>query len=357
MINWLKKHFIPHDDNDHQPHFLRTKNVQLLILAVFVIQLGVLVLPSVANLTPARSFMALVLPSVLDDLTNQNRQNAHLATLTVNPELNRVAELKAQDMAEKGYFAHVSPEGKTPWYWFNLVGYKYEYAGENLAVDFTDSTDVAIAWMNSPTHKANIVKNAYTEIGTGVATGTYQGNPTIFVAQVFARPKSTDDLISEASVKNVTSSSEALEGKSTSSKVLGASVKNIDAVGTTSVKSAITATPASTSSVSLSTTSAVISSLGSATAKPYKKSDFWTRIISSPRHISNIILIILGLLVILAIGFKLFIRMDKKHPILITNGLIVLILIFTVYVADSCIIRSNTNTNTSFFSFDEVSSK
>ena len=210
MINWLKKHFIPHDDNDHQPHFLRTKNVQLLILAVFVIQLGVLVLPSVANLTPARSFMALVLPSVLDDLTNQNRQNAHLATLTVNPELNRVAELKAQDMAEKGYFAHVSPEGKTPWYWFNLVGYKYEYAGENLAVDFTDSTDVAIAWMNSPTHKANIVKNAYTEIGTGVATGTYQGNPTIFVAQVFAKPKSTIDIVTDAVFLNVSSSSEVV---------------------------------------------------------------------------------------------------------------------------------------------------
>lgn len=97
--------------------------------------------------------------------------------------------MKAQDMATKGYFAHTSPEGKkTPWYWLKQVGYQYQYAGENLAINFTDSKDVTNAWMNSPTHKANIVKDKYTEVGTGIATGLYEGRETVFVAQVYANP-------------------------------------------------------------------------------------------------------------------------------------------------------------------------
>jgi hypothetical protein len=102
--------------------------------------------------------------------------------------LDKAATMKATDMATKGYFAHVSPEGKKPWNWLQEVEYKYQYAGENLAVNFKDSEDVTVAWMNSPTHKANIVKAQYTEIGTGVATGTYNGVKSVYVAQVFAKP-------------------------------------------------------------------------------------------------------------------------------------------------------------------------
>ena len=41
-------------------------------------------------------------------------------------------------------------EGKTPWYWFGEVGYDFRFAGENLAVYFSDSVEVERAWMNSP---------------------------------------------------------------------------------------------------------------------------------------------------------------------------------------------------------------
>lgn len=375
MIKWFKKHFIPHDGNDHQPHFLRTKNVQLLILAIFVIQLGVLVLPFISQFSPAKNFMASVLPAVLDDLTNKNRQNAHLATLTVSPELNRVAELKAQDMANKSYFAHVSPEGKNPWYWFDRVGYKYEYAGENLAVDFTDSVDVAIAWMNSPTHKANIVKNAYTEIGTGVATGTYQGNPTIFVAQVFAKPAlvpvsapvSASASVSASAPAKLNGSSvlnggEKVTTEASSTRVLGATVSSANSKGVGRTASSTASGTASSvfaiaSSSPDGSSSLVVSSLDSTPGKPYKKAGLFAKFASSPRRISNIILSILGILVLLAIGFKLFIRMDKKHPILITNGLIVLILIFTVYVTDNYIAQNKMESNTSFMNFDASNSK
>jgi len=92
-------------------------------------------------------------------------------------------------MASKGYFAHYSPSGLSPWYWFTKAGYSYKKAGENLAVNFKDSDDVVRAWMNSPTHKANIVKEGYTEIGIGIAEGVYQGKKATFVVQLFAAPQ------------------------------------------------------------------------------------------------------------------------------------------------------------------------
>ena len=307
MIKWFKKHFIPHEGNDHQPHFLRGKNIRFVVLIVFLIELGVFTLPYVSVLNPANNnFIAAVLPAVLDNLSNQKRQSQHLTVLSISPLLNKVAELKAKDMADKSYFAHISPDGKTPWYWFNLVGYKYDYAGENLAVDFTDSQDVTTAWMNSPTHRANIVKNAYTEMGTGIASGTFEGRPTVFVAQVYGRPKNF--VIVNGATKVVTNILTA-----STSKVLGASTEVTTVAG-----------PSTT---------------------------IFEKYLTSPRHIANIVFIILGILVALALFFKLFIRMDKKHPILITNGLIVLVLIIGVYSVNNYMAKSKTATNTSFIGF------
>jgi hypothetical protein len=96
--------------------------------------------------------------------------------------------MKAEDMAAKGYFAHESPEGLTPWYWFKEAGYQYAYAGENLAVHFTDSTAVVDAWLKSPAHRANVMNGNYTEIGIGTAKGTFEGVDTVFVVQLFGTP-------------------------------------------------------------------------------------------------------------------------------------------------------------------------
>lgn len=53
---------------------------------------------------------------------------------------------------------------------------------------FVDSQDVVNAWMASPTHRANIVKPQYTQIGVGIAQGMYEGQPATFVAQYFGSP-------------------------------------------------------------------------------------------------------------------------------------------------------------------------
>ena len=135
--------------------------------------------------------MAAVISAVLVDLANEDRKDEDLGMLTRNPVLDEAAQAKADDMAEKGYFAHNSPDGKTSWHWFREAGYSFSYAGENLAVDFTDSDDVEDAWMDSPTHRANILNGKFTEIGIATAVGTYKGQKTTFVVQMFGTPAKT----------------------------------------------------------------------------------------------------------------------------------------------------------------------
>ena len=186
-ISMLQKHFIPKESNNHRPHILRKESIRQILILVIVCEM--IAFAGAGLLRFDGTFgTASVIPLVLSDLTNKERQEQNLGALTVNETLNKAAQLKAEDMATKEYFAHTSPEGKTPWYWLKQVGYEYQYAGENLAVDFSDSQDVARAWMNSPTHKANITKQNYTEVGTGVAEGKFEGKKTVYVAQVYANP-------------------------------------------------------------------------------------------------------------------------------------------------------------------------
>jgi len=132
--------------------------------------------------------VAAVVSSVMVDLANGDRVSNNLPVLKINPELVAAAQAKANDMAARGYFAHVAPDGTDPWHWFAEAGYAFDYAGENLAIDFSDSGDVEKAWMNSPTHRENILSAHFTEIGIASAVGMYQGRMTTFVVQEFGSP-------------------------------------------------------------------------------------------------------------------------------------------------------------------------
>jgi hypothetical protein len=122
------------------------------------------------------------------DQTNQKRQELGLSPLKYNSLLSESATKKAQDMFSNNYWAHTSPTGTTPWDFFKSVGYKYSVAGENLARDFYDTDSLMKAWMNSPTHRDNIVNSKYQEIGIGVVNGTLGGVKTTLVVQHFGTP-------------------------------------------------------------------------------------------------------------------------------------------------------------------------
>jgi uncharacterized protein YkwD len=129
-----------------------------------------------------------VLPSVVVQLTNSERADISKAPLRRSATLDAAAKMKAEHMAKNEYFSHYAPDGISPWYWFDQAGYVYAHAGENLAIHFTDSSEVVDAWMDSPTHRANIVGSQYTEIGVGTAKGEYEGYDTVYVVQLFGTP-------------------------------------------------------------------------------------------------------------------------------------------------------------------------
>jgi uncharacterized protein YkwD len=132
-----------------------------------------------------------ILPEVVYNLTNTNRIKEQLPELKINPLLEKAAQSKANDMAEKGYFAHMSPEGLRMLNWLQLVKYRTLFGGENLAVLFSDSEAVVNAWMASESHRRNILNQRFTETGIAVARGVYKGKETLFVVQMFGTPMPT----------------------------------------------------------------------------------------------------------------------------------------------------------------------
>ena len=175
--------FIPSQDNNFKPAFLQSSVLLYIVIAILSIKIITiaLYLPISHNV-----FFADITKIDLLNLLNQNRQDLGLNPLKESGALDQAAYLKAQDMVKNGYFAHQSPQGISPWFWFLQAGYKYHYAGENLAVGFLDSKAVYDAWFNSPSHKENLLNSHYTEVGTAVVTG-FEGN-SILVVQEFASP-------------------------------------------------------------------------------------------------------------------------------------------------------------------------
>jgi hypothetical protein len=184
----LKTFFVPRHDNDFKPHFFRERAVLGMALVIVLFFVTAFALQSLV-IRGGFSQIGAVISSTLVELANNDRKANDLGVLTVNPVLEEAARLKAQDMVAKGYFAHESPEGVEPWHWFEEAGYDFSFAGENLAVYFTDSVELQNAWMNSPSHRANILNSYFTEIGIAVVPGVYQGRDTVFVVQEFGRPK------------------------------------------------------------------------------------------------------------------------------------------------------------------------
>ena len=191
----LHNFFIPHEGNEYRPHSLREESVLMFGAAAVLLFAGALLNTYFAART---DFYAAIVPSVLADFANVDRRTLSLGPLQWNPVLAEAARGKAEDMAQKGYFAHTSPEGTTPWSWFKKAGYRYRYAGENLAVYFSDSWDVHTAWMDSAGHRANILSGKFTEIGIAAAKGGYQGRETIFVVELFGKPQEDAGLLPEA---------------------------------------------------------------------------------------------------------------------------------------------------------------
>ena len=117
-------------------------------------------------------------------LTNLERANAGLPSLVWSVELARLAEAHCADMADRGFFAHVTPEGVTPLDRARAAGIEFTGIAENIAAGQPDPSSVVQSWMNSPNHRANIMDPNLTELGIAYVRGGRYG---IYWAQEFIK--------------------------------------------------------------------------------------------------------------------------------------------------------------------------
>jgi len=151
----------------------------------------------------AKTSYAAIDANEIISMTNKNRVENNLSSLTTSNKLTDAAQQKANDMIKNNYWSHNSPAGVTPWFWIKKTGYKYSAAGENLAQGFSSSTDVMMAWKKSPSHNQNLVANNFCQIGVAVANGEINGKKTTVVVQMMACPKKSIGSIIEDAKKYI----------------------------------------------------------------------------------------------------------------------------------------------------------
>ena len=186
ISRFLHHLFIPHEHNNYrarvtQVHALASYLLFFMAMAFFInyIHATSNVLGYATDITVDKLFK----------LTNQQREENGLKPLKYNDQLAEAAKEKGADMFAKNYWAHFAPDGSTtPWSFILKSGYKYEYAGENLAKNFMFSDGVVQAWMKSPSHRENMLRPEYTDVGYAIANGTLNGEETTLVVQMFGKP-------------------------------------------------------------------------------------------------------------------------------------------------------------------------
>jgi hypothetical protein len=342
-MTWFHKYFIPHQGNEYKPHLLRSE-IAFAILAFILIIEGAFLSQAVL-LGRGTGFLALVLPNTLVDQANHERVAANLAPLAENPLLTAAAQAKANDMAAKGYFAHTSPEGITPWYWFKQMGYNYVYAGENLAVNFSDSEDVTDAWMRSPGHRDNILGANYTQIGIATAQGKYQGSPTIFVVQLFgkpAAPKPAPAPVVATAPKPAAAPAPKPAPAPAPEPIIVPPQQNFIAVvveGSATETVPAAAAPQPIPAVTAGETAAPVAGTTQPAVQP--QSNFMQRIFAAPRMTVNFVYLAIGLLIVLALLLNVLVKASVQHPQLVLNGLMILLALGTLAVFNQHLLLAN----------------
>lgn len=174
---------LPHQSNNHRAKALHADSLLCYVFLFAIFNFSIRIIhrefPNVLGYATD-----IHVEQLLSD-TNNRRTAQGLSSLRLNSLLSQAAAAKAQDMFTNNYWAHNGPEGKTPWNFIVNAGYRYTIAGENLAKNFSTSSGVVEAWMESATHRDNIVKPGYTDIGFAVVNGVLNGEETTLVVQMF----------------------------------------------------------------------------------------------------------------------------------------------------------------------------
>jgi uncharacterized protein YkwD len=124
------------------------------------------------------------------DLINAERRDRGLPPLIHNGQLDRMANIQAQNMAHFQRMAHVLPEAKLPTLTDRAyyVAYPFGQLAENIALGYPDAETVVHGWMNSKGHRANILQSEVEETGIAIAKSAAGA---VYYCQVFGRRASS----------------------------------------------------------------------------------------------------------------------------------------------------------------------
>jgi len=151
--------------------------------------ISVLVIVSIAFADDAKDPKA---PRLTEDeqkifeLTNEARKKEKLPPLKLNATLVKVARSHSANMAKQEKMDH-ELDGKNPTQRIKDAGYDPLSTGENIGeTEGGTVEEIFKMWMDSPTHKANILRDKIEEIGIGMARSS---KGVVYYTQVFATPK------------------------------------------------------------------------------------------------------------------------------------------------------------------------
>lgn len=185
-FHYFRHYFIPHESNNHHPLVVRPNALK--VYSALLIGVKLFLVLFLYSAYPSEAQFAELTASKVFELTNASRVENGQSALRLNASLTRSAQAKAQDMLRQGYFDHTSPDGKKFWQWIKEAGFSYSTAGENLAMDFTTAESAHRAFMASVSHRNNILKPGYTDIGLAVVEGTMNGRSTTILVEHFGTP-------------------------------------------------------------------------------------------------------------------------------------------------------------------------
>lgn len=231
VIDSFLHFFTPRYTNNHRATALSLSSFSVYIAFLLVFQVG---LNLIVKVSPeVLGYATNISLSDLLSMTNEKRLENGVTTLQINDQLSEAAKRKAEDMFTNQYWAHNSPNGREPWGFITTSGYQYLYAGENLARDFAESKAVVEAWMNSSTHRENLVNPKYKEVGFAVVNGEYGGYETTLVVQMFGTKAGSPPSVAAPTIPKITEKTTTATPKSVeeikqeSLQVLPAIVANV----------------------------------------------------------------------------------------------------------------------------------
>ena len=151
-----------------------------------------------------RSLLLLLLfaaPALASEITrasvvaamNDYRAQHHLLPLKEDARLDAAAGDRMRDMEDQAYWAHESPDGRSPFTWVRAENYDFEFAGENLAAGFETNEVLVQSWMESPGHRENIMSPLYADCGIAIIDGSTRGRAVgKSVVVMFGRSRNPD---------------------------------------------------------------------------------------------------------------------------------------------------------------------